>query len=127
MNTLLLGISLDFGRIHNEHVMLAAIGVSVVFLALLILAIIYTNIPKILNMRVRNLFKKENGRKPEKGEKAEAMNSTMMLQHIQQKFTSLKINQSAKVKLGLAMSALGYDSTARSNVAFYQVVPIKAA
>ena len=66
-------------------------------------------------------------RKPEKGEKAEAMNSTMMLQHIQQKFTSLKINQSAKVKLGLAMSALGYDSTARSNVAFYQVVPIKAA
>lgn len=68
MNTLLLGISLDFGRIHNEHVMLAAIGVIVVFLALLILAIIYTNIPKILNMRVRNLFKKENGRKPEKGE-----------------------------------------------------------
>ena len=66
-------------------------------------------------------------RKPEKGEKAEAMNSTMMLQHIQQKFTSLKINQSAKVKLGLAMSALGYDSTARSNVAFYQVIPIKAA
>lgn len=66
-------------------------------------------------------------RKPEKGEKAEAMNSTMMLQYIQQKFTSLKINQSAKVKQGLAMSALGYDSTARSNVAFYQVVPIKAA
>ena len=66
-------------------------------------------------------------RKPEKGEKAEAMNSTMMLQHIQQKFSSLKINQSAKVKLGLAMSALGYESTARSNVAFYQVVPIKAA
>ena len=66
-------------------------------------------------------------RKPEKGEKAEAMNSTMMLQHIQQKFTSLKITQSAKVQLGLAMSALGYDSTARSTVAFYQVVPIKAA
>ena len=66
-------------------------------------------------------------RKPEKGEKAESMNSTMMLQQIQKKFTSLKINQSAKVKLGLAMSDLGYESKAHSNVAFYQVVPIKVA
>jgi predicted P-loop ATPase len=66
-------------------------------------------------------------RKPEKGEKAESMNSTMMLQLIQKKFTSLKIDHSAKIRLGLVMSDLHYDSKAHSNVSFYQVVPLKSA
>ena len=66
-------------------------------------------------------------RKPHEGETAKSMNSKMMLQHIQKDYPSVEINHSNRIKVGLAMKALGYESTDHSNVPFYKVVPIKAA
>ena len=66
-------------------------------------------------------------RKPHEGEPAKSMNSKMMLQHIQKDYPSVEINHSNRIKVGLTMKALGYESTDHSNVPFYKVVPIKAA
>ena len=66
-------------------------------------------------------------RKPLEGEAAKAMNSKMMLKHMQKDYPTLEITHSNKVKVGLAMKALGYESTDHSNVPFYKVVPVKVA
>ena len=41
--------------------------------------------------------------------------------------SDLKINHSAKVSLGRAMKELEFDHTEHSHVAYYKVVPLKAA
>ena len=66
-------------------------------------------------------------RKPREGEPAKSMNSKMMLKHMQKDYPTLEITHSNRIKVGLAMKALGYESTDRSNVAFYKVVPVKVA
>lgn len=66
-------------------------------------------------------------RKPLEGEAAKSMNSKMMLKHMQKDYPTLEITHSNKVKVGLAMKALGYESTDHSNVPFYKVVPVKVA
>ena len=66
-------------------------------------------------------------RKPREGEPAKAMNSRMLLKHIQKDYPSVEINHSNRIKVGLAMKALGYESTDHSNVPFYKVVPVSAA
>ena len=66
-------------------------------------------------------------RKPREGEPAKAMNSKMLLKHIQKDYPSVEINHSNRIKVGLAMKALGYESTDHSNVPFYKVVPVSAA
>ena len=66
-------------------------------------------------------------RKPIEGEQVKTMNSTQMLTLMQKEYPSLKINQSTKVHLGLAMKELNFEHTEHSHVAFYKVVPIKAA
>ena len=66
-------------------------------------------------------------RKPNAGEQVKTMNSTQMLTLMQKEYPSLKINQSTKVHLGLAMKELNFEHTEHSHVAFYKVVPIKAA
>ena len=66
-------------------------------------------------------------RKPREGEASKSMNSKMMLKHIQKDYPSVEINHSNRIKIGLAMKALGYESTDHSNVPFYKVVPLKAA
>ena len=66
-------------------------------------------------------------RKPREGEPAKSMNSKMMLQHMQKDYPSVEISHSNRIKVGLAMKALGYESTDHSNVPFYKVVPLKAA
>ena len=66
-------------------------------------------------------------RKPREGEPAKSMNSKMMLQHMQKDYPSVEISHSNRIKVGLAMKALGYESTDHSNVPFYKIVPLKAA
>ena len=66
-------------------------------------------------------------RKPREGEPTKSMNSKMMLKHMQKDYPTLEITHSNRIKVGLAMKALGYESTDRSNVAFYKVVPVKVA
>ena len=66
-------------------------------------------------------------RKPREGEAAKSMNSKMMLKYMQKDYPSVEINHGNKVRIGKAMSSLGYESTDHSNVPFYKVVPITAA
>ena len=66
-------------------------------------------------------------RKPTEGETGQAMNSKMLLGLIQKEYPSIEINHSNKIRLGLTMKALGYDSVNHNNVPFYKVVPTKAA
>ena len=66
-------------------------------------------------------------RKPREGEVAKSMNSKMLLTQIQKEYPSVEINQSNRIRVGLAMKSLGYESTDHSNVPFYKVIPIKAA
>lgn len=42
-------------------------------------------------------------------------------------YPSVEINQSNRIRIGLAMKALGYESTDHSNVPFYKVIPLKVA
>lgn len=66
-------------------------------------------------------------RKPHQGEVAKSMNSKMLLTQIRKEYPSVEINQSNRIRIGLAMKALGYESTDRSNVPFYKVIPLKVA
>ena len=66
-------------------------------------------------------------RKPRVGEASKSMNSKMLLQQIQKDYPSVEITHSNRIKVGLAMNALGYESTDHSNVPFYKVVPLHAA
>ena len=66
-------------------------------------------------------------RKPKEGEKSQAMNSTQMLALIQREFPSVKTNQSTRIHLGLAMKELEFEHSDRGHVAYYKVIPLKAA
>lgn len=66
-------------------------------------------------------------RKPEEGEAVKTMNSTEMLKLIQKQFPSVKIDHSTRIGLGRAMKELGFVHKEHSHVAFYKVVPLKAA
>ena len=66
-------------------------------------------------------------RKPKEGEAAKLMNSGMLLTHIQHQYPSVEINHGNKVRVGQAMTNLGYEFTDHSNVPFYKVILLKAA
>ena len=66
-------------------------------------------------------------RKPMEGETAKLMNTQMLLSHIQKEYPSVDINHGNKVRVGIAMTTLGYESADRSNIAYYKVIPLKAA
>ena len=66
-------------------------------------------------------------RKPKKGEAAKLMNSKMLLSHIQHYYPSVDTSHSNKVRVGKAMTTLGYESADHSNVPFYKVIPLNAA
>ena len=66
-------------------------------------------------------------RKPKEGEVAKLMNSKMLLTHIQHQYPSVDINHGNKVRVGQAMTSLGYESADHSNVPFYKVIPLKVA
>ena len=66
-------------------------------------------------------------RKPKEGEVAKLMNSKMLLTHIQHQYPSVDINHGNKVRVGQAMTSLGYESADHNNVPFYKVIPLKVA
>jgi len=66
-------------------------------------------------------------RKPKEGETPKMMNTKMLLSHIQKEYPSVDISHGNKVRVGLAMSTLGYEFADRSNMAFYKVIPLRAA
>ena len=66
-------------------------------------------------------------RKPEAGELAQSMNCEGLLEIITKAYPSVKATHSTKVCLGLAMKELGYESTVRSHVAHYKVIPLENA
>ena len=66
-------------------------------------------------------------RKPQDNELVKTMNSIQMLKVIQAQYPLVKTNHSTKVHLGQAMKELGFEHTEHSHVAYYKVIPIKAA
>ena len=66
-------------------------------------------------------------RKPKEGEVAKLMNSKMLLTHIQHQYPSVDINHGNKVRVGQAMTSLGYESADHSNGPFYKVIPLQVA
>ena len=66
-------------------------------------------------------------RKPEEGEGVKVMNSNEILKLIQKSYPSVKNDHSTKVHLGLALKEMGYEHTARGNVKYYKIVPLKVA
>ena len=65
-------------------------------------------------------------RKPKEGEAATTMNSQQMLEVIQSKYPSLRIDHSAKVHLGQAMKDLEYELVNYHNINYFKVVPLAA-
>ena len=66
-------------------------------------------------------------RKPEEGEPSLSMNCDRLLEIITNEYPSVKDSHSTRIYLGRAMKALGYESTERSHVAHYKVIPLTAA
>ena len=66
-------------------------------------------------------------RKPQDHELVKTMNSIQVLKVIQAQYPLVKTNHSTKVHLGQAMKELGFEHTEHSYVAYYKVIPIKAA
>ena len=66
-------------------------------------------------------------RKPKANEVVKPINSTRVLQILQNDYTTLKITQGAKINVGRAMKELGVETCNYSNVAHYRVVPMKTA
>ena len=64
-------------------------------------------------------------RKPDEGERVKPMSATELLEYIQNKYPSLQCSLSNKVRLGLAMKFLGFDSFSRGHISYYKVVPAK--
>ena len=95
----------------------------------------FTNdeVARIQQLSLNHLQQKDIGemvevcfRKPKKGEVAQLMNTKMLLTHIQKEYPSVDINHGNKVRVGHAMTILGYEHTDHSNVPFYKVIPLAA-
>ena len=61
-------ISWHWSNITSDIILVAIIGIVVVFFALFVLSVIYSYLPKLVNMRFKLLFKKKTGRVPTKEE-----------------------------------------------------------
>jgi len=66
-------------------------------------------------------------RKPEEGESGKPMNCSQILKLMQDEYPSLQITHSNKIQVGMALREQGFDSTDRSHVPYYKVVPLKSA
>ena len=66
-------------------------------------------------------------RKPADHEKPQTMNTSAMLQVIKNDYPTLKIDQGARIQLGLAMKELNFERREHSHVAYYKVIPLHAA
>ena len=66
-------------------------------------------------------------RQPHEGEKVKTMNCDEMISIMQKDYPSLQKTFSNKIRLGKTISALGFKHKEHSHVAYYEVVPLKAA
>ena len=66
-------------------------------------------------------------RKPAEGETGKAMNCGQILKLIKDEYPSLQMTHSNKIHVGKALKELGFDSTERSHVPYYKVIPLKSA
>ena len=66
-------------------------------------------------------------RHPNEGEVVKKMNCDQMISIIQRDYPSLEKTVGNKVKLGKVINALGFNHKEHSHVAYYEVVPLKAA
>ena len=66
-------------------------------------------------------------RKPDEGEQAKCINSTEILQIIQNEYPSVKITHSATVHVGFALKEMGFERHERGGVAYYKAIPRKVA
>ena len=66
-------------------------------------------------------------RQPHEGEVVKTMNCGEMISLMQKDYPSLQNTVGNKVRLGKAISALGFKHKDHSHVAYYEVVPLKAA
>ena len=66
-------------------------------------------------------------RLPNEGEVIKTMNCNQIISIMQKDYPTLQNTMGNKVKLGRAIAALGFKHKEHSHVAYYEVVPIKAA
>ena len=66
-------------------------------------------------------------RQPREGEAVKTMNCGEMITLMQKDYPTLQNTVGNKVRLGKTISALGFKHKERSHVAYYEVVPLKAA
>ena len=66
-------------------------------------------------------------RKPNEGEAAKTMNCGQMIDIMQKDYPTLQNTIGNRVKLGKTISALGFEHKEHSHVAYYRVVPLRAA
>ena len=66
-------------------------------------------------------------RQPQEGEVVKTMNCGEIIRLMQKDYPSLQNTVGNKVRLGKAISALGFKHKDHSHVAYYEVVPLKAA
>jgi predicted P-loop ATPase len=66
-------------------------------------------------------------RQPREGEAVKTMNCGEIITLMQKDYPSLQNTVGNKVRLGKTISALGFKHKERSHVAYYEVVPLKAA
>ncbi|MBR4731076.1 MAG: DUF3874 domain-containing protein [Prevotella sp.] len=66
-------------------------------------------------------------RQPVEGEAVKTMNCGQMIDIIQKDYPTLENTMGNRVKLGKAISALGFEHKEHSHVAYYKVVPLRAA
>ena len=61
-------ITWHWSSITSSTIMMALVGIVVVFIALLLLSVIYSYLPDILNLKFKRNYKKSQGRAPTKEE-----------------------------------------------------------
>ena len=66
-------------------------------------------------------------RQPHEGEVVKTMNCDQIISIMQQNYPTLQNTMGNKVKLGRAISALGFKHKEHSHVAYYEVIPVNAA
>ena len=66
-------------------------------------------------------------RRPNEGEIVKTMNCDQIISIMQKDYPTLQNTMGNKVKLGRAISALGFRHKEHSHVAYYEVIPVKAA
>ena len=66
-------------------------------------------------------------RQPVEGETVKSMNCGQMIDIIQKDYPTLENTMGNRVKLGKAISALGFEHKEHSHVAYYKVVPLRVA